>query len=269
MINVLSNERYNVNKFSYLSGSTIHDDAASNHVRYMKNDFKQLRKVRGTLNGVTGQSDQPMIGNIIEDEESIEEVVYVPNLGYNIDSECQLIENQGWSKDTKIEDPRLKRYYKTDKSGKVIERIYKRNPKESHFIRISSLLIKDDVAETISMNNVHESLGHMTPNNMLRLLNNYSEKYMGYTKDMIKRYQKTFKCNGCRSAKGKLKSKRLITNNYRNFLSNTPEGLDIDVAYVNKDTYLIAKSHQFKYLFIEKLPSGERFTAHEVREALY
>ena len=74
---------------------------------------------------------------------------------------------------------------------------------------------------------------------------------------------------GCRSAKGKLRPKKLITNNYRKFLTNTPEGLDIDVAYVNKDTYLIAKSNQYKYLFVEKLPSGERFTAAEVREGLY
>jgi hypothetical protein len=110
---VINSDRYNINKFEYLSGNTIHDDAASNHVRYIKADFNKLRKVSGTLNGVTGQSDQPMIGNIIEDEESIKDVVYVPNLGYNIDSECQLIDNQGWSKDTKIEDPRVKRYYKT------------------------------------------------------------------------------------------------------------------------------------------------------------
>ena len=71
LINVLRNDNYNVNKFSYLSGSTIHDDAASHHVRYMKDDFKQLRKVSGTLSGVTGQSDQPMIGNIVENEELI------------------------------------------------------------------------------------------------------------------------------------------------------------------------------------------------------
>ena len=103
---------------------------------------------------------------------------------------------------------------------------------------------------------IHEKLGHMSPQKMSSLLNNYSEKNMGFSKKELKQFKKVFKCTGCRSAKGKIKIKSLITKNYKQQTMNNSDGLDIDILYCNNFTFLLAKSRRYKYIWLKQLPSG-------------
>ena len=88
-------EKYNINSFTYLTGKTIHDDAASHHVRFKRECFINLRQVRGELSGVTGTIESPQVGSVREMDEEWQDVVFVPDLNYNIDSEKQLVDEGG------------------------------------------------------------------------------------------------------------------------------------------------------------------------------
>ena len=230
---LLQEEKYNINSFQNLAGVTIHDDAASHNVRYNRKDFIDLKKVEGELSGVTGTTLRPSVGSVVDNNDIWKHVVHIPELGYNIDSERQLVDKCGWSKDHEIKNDFIKRYYKSV-NDKIIERVYIREKNQTHFIRVNSLLMEEnDRDEYLRMLEIHEKLGHMPPNKMSLLLNNYSEKNMGFSKKELKQFKKVYKCTGCRSAKGKLRRKPLITSNYKEQTIANPDGLDIDILYCN------------------------------------
>ena len=97
-----------INIIQNLAGETIHDDGASNHVRYNEEDFIEL-KLRSdvNINGITGIRNNPYMGKVQIDEQEVwDDVVLANNMNYNIDSEFQLVEVNGWTKDLSIKDPR-------------------------------------------------------------------------------------------------------------------------------------------------------------------
>ena len=245
---LLQEEKYNINSFQNLAGVTIHDDAASHNVRYNRKDFIDLKTIEGELNGVTGTTLRPSVGSVVDNNDIWKDVVHVPELGYNIDSERQLVDLCGWSKDHEIKNDLIKRYYKSIGNGKIIDRVYVREKNNTHFIKVNSLLMEDDDKdEYLRMLEIHEKLGHMTPSKMLLLTQNYSERNLGFSKKEVKEFKKVFKCTGCRSAKGKLRRKPLITSNYKDQMNANSDGLDIDILYCNSFTFLLAKSRRYKY----------------------
>ena len=119
-----------------LANKTIHDDAASNSVRFKSDMFTTIKKIKGTLNGVTGSTNEIKMGSIQDGNDIWEKVLYVPELGYNLDSERQLVDELKWIKDRGT-DPYTKRYYKFQNDGKRITRTYYRGKGKSHFTRSS------------------------------------------------------------------------------------------------------------------------------------
>jgi predicted PolB exonuclease-like 3'-5' exonuclease len=70
-------------------------------VRFLEEDFIELElRPDVSINGITGKISRPYLGQIKVDEEEIwENVLLASNMNYNIDSEYQLVEVNGWIKD--------------------------------------------------------------------------------------------------------------------------------------------------------------------------
>ena len=219
-----------------LTGQTIHDDAAANFCRYDKKDFKELtvnKRVR--LSGVDGEVKKPiMMGSIMDDDIEIRDVVYTPNLKYNIDSQYQLIDKYGWVEDRTV-GPRVKRYIK-EHNGKIIERMYSRDIGETHFIRIFAF--KDDTPELektlFKMQIIHENFGHMKIRGLMILLSIYPAEKLGFTLEELKIYSKHFNCRGCKEGQA-TKRRRDGNNNliYIDYFTyGNKEGIHIDVFFI-------------------------------------
>ena len=77
-----------------LKGKIVHDDAATHHGHYDKNVFNNLKKRSGySLTAANGTEEEPpSLGSIIQDGEQLDDVIYLPNIPYQIHSQYQLIE---------------------------------------------------------------------------------------------------------------------------------------------------------------------------------
>ena len=141
-------EKYESDSVS-LANKTIHDDAASNSVRFKSDVFTTIKKINGTLNGVTGSTNEIRMGSIKDGDDIWKKVLYVPELGYNLDSERQLVDELGWKKETSL-DPYVKAYYKYQ-DGKRITRRYQRSKGQSHFLMVNVLSVEDNIRKAHSM----------------------------------------------------------------------------------------------------------------------
>jgi hypothetical protein len=244
-----------------LTGQTIHDDAAANFCRYNKRDFKELSvNKRVKLSGVDGEVNKPiMMGSIIDDDIEVKDVVYTPNLKYNIDSQYQLIDKYGWTEDRTV-GPREKRYIKED-NGQIKERLYSRNLGETHFVRVCVFTENTpDLERTIfKMQIIHENHGHLKIKGMMMLLSIYPADKLGFTLEELKLYAKHFNCRGCKEGQA-TKRRRDGNNNliYIDYFSyGNKEGIHIDVFFIEKYfVFLLARSHRTKMRWMKKLPQN-------------
>ena len=173
----------------------------------------------------------------VDGEEIWEDVLLAKNMNYNIDSEFQLVEVNGWTKDLSIKDPRVKRYTKGNR-----QRLYQRDVWDTHMVLVNSLNLNNYELVLHKMRIVHENLGHKTPRELIYLAENYSERHLGYTKEEALIYSKMYDCKVCKETKGLKKGKMVIYTDYK--LYGNREGIHLDVFYCYGLTFLLLKSHQ-------------------------
>ena len=251
-----------------LTGKYVHDDAASHHGRHNRNMFITLKERKGsTLNGITGTTSGPMMGSFSEDGDIKTDAVLL-EVGYNIDSQYQLTEKDGW---TLIDNtgPRTTKYTKMC-GGKLIERVYMREANETHKVRIFAMDVDGIDRQIIitKMSKIHENMGHVHKFILVEMSKYYSEDILGYTEYEAKVYLKFGDCRSCREAKvvnrrKDSKTRLIFTVTFR---YGDREGLHIDVFSEGKHYWLLAQSHKFQYHWIFEV--GQGYTREIIKDAL-
>ncbi len=252
-----------------LVGETIHDDAAANCCRYHKKDFITLREVKNAvLEGVGGKVKEPLyMGTVRDGDDILKDVVYTPNLDYNIDSQHQLVDYYGWKED-KTAGEGVTRYIKRDRNGKVITRVYKREKGQSHKVRVH---VQKTYLEKVlfKMEIIHECYGHMKAKALKDLLRIYPDYKLGFNLEEVNIWEKYGSCRAC--AEGLATRRRRDGNNNLIYLDyfayGDKEGIHIDVFFIDEDVvFLLARSHRYKHRWMKLLYVG--FEAEDVKECL-
>ena len=265
-----------------LEGKIIHDDAATHHGHYIKEQFLNLKKRHGySLTGANGTAEEsPMLGTINQDGEYLYDVIYLPNLNYQIHSEYQLIEVEKWT--IKYFDDYsiiYGRFY----NGVYQERVYSRQAGETHKvlthtnIEILVIDIHDGkyTATIRKMKIEHENHGHPHPKVMVQVCDHYSPHLLNYTKTEALLYLKYWEatngdaCDACMRGRSirrsKTKNGRVIYTELVRY--GDKQGLHIDAFYFGSEfVFLIIVSHKWKMVWTKQLPID--FNARMVQDTL-
>ena len=253
-----------------IDGKTILDSGASNMGRYMISEFKEYR-TRNDIKvvGLDGQvRDTPVMGVT---HDGIENVLYTPNIKYNIDSPYQLEDIMGYVKDRTI-GSRAEKYVKYSHDGHVLdEKVYRREQGQPFLVRVAHISKYDIITEQVlnKMKVIHERGGHTSAKEMLELCDVYPAHILGYSRFDAKMYLEYGSCDGClkgttvRRVKDKIL--KLVFKDYH--LYGNREGLHIDVMFINGEwAFLVVKSHQFDMLWIGEV--GVDYNSEVIKEAL-
>ena len=254
-----------------LAGQTIHDDGSSTHGRFSQSDF-----IPGTLktysnvivNGVTGQSSNPKLGQVRDGDDIMNDVLLLENQNYNIDSSRALVEEQGYQEDIAGKTSHYTKRYFKELNGKIVERVYKRNPEDTHFIRVNVLTKEDYIRKTCwKMQNIHEYAGHPSADTMCQMCSHYAPSCLNYTIQEAQIWKNHGQCRACLEGKTIARRKdakgRLIFVQYINY--GNMEGIHFDVFYINNQwAFWLAKSHKYKMQWVVNV--GIDFTTEIIRE---
>ena len=151
--------------------------------------FINLKKRSGySLTAANGTDEEPpSLGSIIQDGEQLDDVIYLPNIPYQINSRFQLIEVEKWSIKS-FDDCSIT--YGRFHDGIYQERAYSRKINETHKVlthtNIEILVI--DIHDGKYTATIHkmkiedENDGHPHPKIMVQVCDHYSPHLLNYTK---------------------------------------------------------------------------------------
>ena len=224
--------------------------------------------------------ESPFMGTIISNGETLNNVIYLPNIPYSIKSQYQLLEVEGWEiadwSNTSIT-------YKRIRNNIVQYKKYARKRNETHKILVEDYMpilcinCNDENLQTTinKMTIIHENGGHHHPRDMVNMCDAYTPSKLGYTKTETITYLKYWEscdrppCEGCLHGRTvrRFKDSQGKVMYIERIRYGDKEGIHFDVFYINMDyAFLIAKSHKYKMFWTINV--GINFTSTIIQEGL-